>query len=277
VGERTSKRVRHVGERRALIEASDRSAVFELQGELNFMAVESVSRMVTDGDITPDLVLLDLRRVSRVDPSGSDFSLALASFLADQGGRLVLASADLLEQVPSSALVFADLDAALEWCEDELLLRSQGHPNEQPTELDAHELLRDLEPDEFARLVPQLGFTSAKAGTILVRAGEPAAEIFLVTQGSLSVYVQPAGRPPLRLSTLSAGMTFGEIAYVDRAVRSADVRADSDVECRTLSFEALDSLLTTDPHLQAKLLRSLIRVVVSRLRSSDAEVAELSR
>jgi len=102
-------------------------------------------------------------------------------------------------------------------------------------------------------------------------------EIFLVTKGELSVLLQPPGRPALRLATLAGGMTFGEIAYVDRSTRSADVRADSDVECRTLTFATLDSLLTTEPQLHAKLLRNLVRVVVSRLRSSDAQVAELSR
>jgi CRP-like cAMP-binding protein len=72
-------------------------------------------------------------------------------------------------------------------------------------------------------------------------------------------------------------MTFGEIAYVERGPRSADVRADSEVECRTLSFAMLDALADTDPQLHAKLLHNLIRVVVSRLRSVNAEVAELVR
>jgi glutaminase len=277
VGELASKRMRHLDERSALIEAGARTAVFELQGELNFMALEAVSRLVAERDPSPDLVLLDLRRVARVDTSGTDFSSSLASFLAEGGGRLVLANADVLEPIPAQAIAFADLDAALEWCEEELLFRIRGRPDEQPTSLDSHELLRDLDPDELERLLPQLGFVSATPGTILVRAGDPAAEIFLVTKGSLSVLLQHEGRPVLRLATLAGGMTFGEIAYVDRSLRSADVRADSDVECRTLRFEMLDALVTTDPQLHAKLLRNLVRVVVSRLRSLDAQVAELSR
>ena len=72
-------------------------------------------------------------------------------------------------------------------------------------------------------------------------------------------------------------MTFGEIAYADRGPRSADVRADSTVECRTLSYTALDALADTDPALHAKLLRNLIRVVVSTLRTANAEVAQLRR
>ena len=94
---------------------------------------------------------------------------------------------------------------------------------------------------------------------------------------SLSVLLRTQNQPDLRLATLTAGMTFGEIAYIERSVRSADVRADSDVECRTLTFASLDSLLATDPQVHGKLLRNLMRVVVSRLRSTNAELAELTR
>ncbi len=277
VGEIGSKRVRHADDRARLVEASERTAVFELQGELNFMSLEAVSRLVTERDPCPELVLLDLRRVSRVDRSGAEFSSALASFLARRGGQLVFSCADLLGPPVGPAIGFPDLDAALEWCEEELLFRVRGEGGGRAVPLSAHELLHDLSPDEVARLGTRLGTVRAPAGTLIVRAGDPAAEIFLVTSGSLSVFLRPENQPELRLSTLTAGMTFGEIAYIERSVRTADVRADSDVECRSLTFDVLDSLVTTDSQLHAKLLRNLMRVVVSRLHSSNAAIAELNR
>ena len=126
VGEVGSKRVRHPDERARLLEASDRTAVFELQGELNFMSLEAVSRLVTGRDPFPELVLLDLRRVSRVDRSGAEFSSALASFLDQRGGQLVFSCADLLGPPAGPAIGFSGLDAALEWCEEELLFRVRG-------------------------------------------------------------------------------------------------------------------------------------------------------
>ena len=277
VGDVGSKRVRHADERARLLEASDRTVVFELQGELNFMSLEAVSRLVTGCDPVPELVLLDLRRVNRVDRSGAEFSSALASFLDRRGGQLVLSGADLLGAPSGPAIGFSDLDAALEWCEEELLFRVRGEKGGGVVPLSAHELLHDLSADELARLSPKLETMRAPAGTVIVRAGDPAAEIFLVTSGSLSVFLRSENQSELRLSTLTAGMTFGEIAYVERSVRTADVRADSDVECRTLTFDSLDSLVATDPELHAKLLRNLLRVVVSRLHSSNAEIAKLTR
>jgi glutaminase len=277
VGEIGSKRVRHGDERARLLDAADRTAVFELQGELNFMSLEAVSRAVMKRDPRPELVVLDLRRVNRIDRSGAEFSSALASFLDQRGGQLVFSCADLLEPIESPAIRFPDLDAALEWCEEELLFRIRGESNPRAIPLELHELLHDLSPDERARLSTHLEAVSAKAGSLIVRAGEPAAQIFLVTSGSLSVLLRAENQPDIRLSTLTAGMTFGEIAYIERSVRSADVRADSDVECLTLSFASLESLTDTDPQMHGKLLRNLMRVVVSRLRSSNAELAELTR
>jgi glutaminase len=125
--------------------------------------------------------------------------------------------------------------------------------------------------------LPNLGLISAPVGSLLVRRGDPATEIFLVTGGSLSVVAQLEDGRDMRLSTVSAGMTFGEVAYVTGGSRTADVRADSEVECRTLSFATIEALAESDPPLHGQLLRSLIRIVVSRLLAADAAVAELAR
>jgi glutaminase len=278
VAERGSKRVRHADELVAIAGAADRTAVFELQGEFGFTAAEAISRAVTERESPPELVVLDLRRMTRVDRGGIDFVTALASYLDVRLGRLALSHAELLESAaPSGASVFADLDGALEWCESELLLRLGAGRSVDAVSPDDHELLRELGPEELARLLPNLGLVSAPAGSVLIRRGDPATEIFLVTGGSLSVVAQLEDGREVRLSTVSAGMTFGEVAYVTGGSRTADVRADSEVECRTLSFATIEALAQSDPPLHGKLLRSLIRVVVSRLLAADAAVAELAR
>jgi CRP-like cAMP-binding protein len=71
-------------------------------------------------------------------------------------------------------------------------------------------------------------------------------------------------------------MTFGELAYVLREPRSADVVADSHVECRTISFELLDELAATEPIVFGKLLRNLLEVVAGSLRLANDELALLT-
>jgi glutaminase len=273
-----SKRVRSDAEQQALRDAGSRTAVFELQGELGFMAVEAISRRIVEAPTRPELVVVDLRRVTRVDRGGVDFLGAFAASLARSGGALAVsgASPELGLRVSGDVALFPDLDAALEWCEDELLQRV-GHPA-PPTvvPLAGHELLAGLEPDEVERLASELGTLRAEAGTLVVRTGEPAAELFLVISGTLSVRAPGSGPAGRRFSTISAGMSFGELAYVERGLRTADVYADTRVECRTLSYELLDRLAASDPRLHGKLLQGLARVVVTSLRRANAEVAHLT-
>jgi len=140
-----------------------------------------------------------------------------------------------------------------------------------------HELFESLTADELNRMLPLLGSVTADAGALVVRSGTAAGEVYLVTAGELSVLSENGKPGGHRLTTLSAGMTFGEVAFVERGVRSADVRADTAVECRTLSYATLDALAVSDPVLHGKLLRNLLRVVVASLRVANAEVAYLTR
>jgi glutaminase len=278
IGALHSKRGRSADQRAAIRAASSRTAIFELQGELGFMAAEAVSRRIVEAQPQPELVVVDLRRLSRVDRGGVDFLQALADSLWATGGALVVSgpAAELGLELPLSVTRFDNLDAALEWCEDELLQRVSHPP--APTEIDLaeHELFAELEPAELERLVPELGLLAVDPGEIVVRAGDPAAELFLVTRGSLSVLAPGTGPQGRRLSTVSAGMTFGELAYVDRGFRIADVYADTDVECRTLPYAVLDRLAATEPRLHGKLLHGLAKVVLTTLQQVNAEVAHLT-
>jgi glutaminase len=280
IAELASKRVRTEEERSAIAEAARHTVIFELQGELGFSAVESLSRTILERDDVVDLVVVDLRRVIRADRGGLDFLGALASFLRDRGGTLAVASSEPdieLELIDAGGLAFDELDRALEWCEDELLERAGHRRVAALAELAEHELLAGLTAPELERLLPDLGSVVADEGTLLARTGSAASELFLVVRGSLSVFSSAADGRRHRLATLSAGMTFGELAYVERTSRSAYVQADSHVECRTLSYTTLDVLAERDPVVHGKLLHNMLRVVVSSLRLANAEVAHLTR
>ena len=108
------------------------------------------------------------------------------------------------------------------------------------------------------------------AGTTIVSHGDPAGELFLVTSGRLSVFAPGGDR---RLTTLSAGMTFGELAYIERGPRTANVVADTHVECRTLTYELFDELSSSRPEIYGKLLRNILAVVAASLHLANAELS----
>jgi glutaminase len=269
-----SKRVRTTAERSAIAGAAAQTTVIELQGELDFMTAEAISRRLFDEASEPRLAAIDLRRVTRADQGGHAVLASLATRLGARGGALAVSSAkpEHARALPDDVLLFDSLDAALEWCEDELL-RLLGHPAAPDSvSLHEHELLAGLLPSELELLDRTLGWVEWPAGSLAIREGDPATCLYLVTSGTLSVL---HGRR--RLATSSAGMTFGELAYFERGVRTADVQADEVVTCRTLAFDALDALARDEPLLYGKLLRRLARVVASSLRIANAELEHLTR
>jgi glutaminase len=79
-----------------------------------------------------------------------------------------------------------------------------------------------------------------------------------------------------RLATFPAGMAFGELAIIDRGERTADVRADTAVECYALPVAALDRLGETHPAIKMKLLENLLRHVSRTVSRLNQEVTALS-
>jgi glutaminase len=269
LGERNSKRRRSPEERAAIASAAGRTAIFELQGDFDFMAAEAVSRGLLDRDEPAELVVVDLRLVKRADPAGTEFLGSLASALEAGDGELVVSGAG---DSPNGVRRFGRLDEALEWCENELLARV-GHDEARAViAIESHPLLAGLDDSELALVVARLDFLDALPGEIVVRHGDPANELFLVTEGELSVYVPGAIASGHRLTTLGPGMTFGELAYLDRRPRSADVVADGPVACRTLPFALLDDLAENEPTLCAKLLRNVLAVVTASLHLANSEL-----
>ena len=279
--ERASKRIRTPAHRAALRAAASRAVVVELQGELGFSAGEALARCVEAPVDAPDLVVVDLSRVLRADAGGARFIVSLAERIEGRGGRLALTpgggvAGAALAALPAGVAIFADLDLALEWCEDELLARAGEQPAATDVPIADHELLAGLTAAELERVELELGSVVAAPGTLLVRQGDAAL-------GGLPRHPRhaqrgrdgPDGRS-LRLTTLSAGGTFGELAFVDRGVRAADVRADSEVACRTLRYAAIDALAASDPALHGKLLRNLLGVVVATVGRAQADVSRLA-
>ena len=271
LGQRNSKRQRTAGERAAIRANAETTAVFELQGDLDFMGAEAISRVLLERDESPELVVIDLRRVNRVDRAGGDFLAALAASLSANDGKLAVSGSG---DVPESEDIvrFDLLDLALEWCEDELLARLAHDEHRDEIAVDRHRLLDGLTADELDMLLPRLGSVTAPAGTTIVSHGDPADELFLVTSGRLSVFAPGGDR---RLTTLSAGMTFGELAYIERGPRTANVVADTDVECRTLTYELFDELSSSEPEVYGKLLRNILAVVAASLHLANAELSHL--
>jgi glutaminase len=71
-------------------------------------------------------------------------------------------------------------------------------------------------------------------------------------------------------------MAFGELTIIDRSPRTADVRADTAIECMVLTTDALERLQRAHPEITIAILRNLLRNTHLTVGRLSREVAALS-
>ena len=286
----SSKRRRSEAERHVLDSVGDRARIYDLQGDLPFSAVETIVRTLVDASPGLDLAVVDLKRVDRIDACAAKLFQQLIIELGTHQKRLVLVNGQkhpkflrAIEEGLTAAdqwgrlITFSDLDPALEWCENRLI--TETNPSllaDRPITLAEHEVCSGLSPEALAVLQGVLQLRRFDAGALVIRKGDPADVLYLLMQGQVSVTIVLPNGGNKRLATFPAGMAFGELAIIDRGERTADVRADTAVECYVLPVTALDRLGETHPAIKMKLLENLLRHVSRTVNRLNQEVGALS-
>jgi glutaminase len=286
-----SKRLRGERDSEILDKSGTQAKVYELQGDLVFSTVEVTVRRIVDASDSSDIAVIDFKRVTNIEESSAQILLELIKTLGICGKHLLLVSLQhrhskfvrfLQEQLTNDdqertwLRIFPDMDIALEWCENRLISDRRLDDSSHEVTLAEHDLCRGLAPEAVAFLETLLESRRYDPGELIVRKGEPADEIYLLMSGEVSVRVDLPNGQIKRLSTLSPGMAFGEIAVINRSVRSADVHADKHVECYLLSTAAFEELGETNPMIKMTLLQNLLRNFSRMLTMVEREVTTLS-
>jgi glutaminase len=257
--------------------------VYELEGDLYFGSMERVFRRITADLDEVRFVILDCKRVTSVDAAALSMLLALEAELRAVGGSLALAYvrpeslvyeqlADLHERgVPA----FPASDEALEAFEEALLEEADAACAPPAPVLASQELLAGLSDAELRAVQRVAELQPVSSGQTVFRTGDAADAMFFVLAGSVSVRVPLASGRSHRLSTLGAGVAFGEMAILDAQPRSADIVADEDSALARLSVDDLQALAVEHPNLAATLYRNLSVALSRRLRSANEQVRAL--
>ncbi len=282
-----SKRRRTMSETRIIEQYATRTAVYELQGDLRFSTIEPVLRAIVDAGDNLQFAVLDFKRVSYVDRAATRMLAKLVDECAARGQHIVLTRVrrgDLLtdftgEIHPRSARALSfqpQLDLGLEWCERELLERHGTARTRSPiVGLVEHRLCTGASTADIAHLESRVAYRQFEPGTTILRRGDAADALYFLVRGEVSVIVDLPQGGYKRLSTLSAGMGFGESALIAGGVRSADVRADTAVECCMLSAEDFARLEYERPSLMIRLMYNLLDSIAQTAVRLTTEVAAL--
>ena len=276
-----SKRRRSPAAAEHLQSFGTRLRLYHLQGALAFASVESVIRELIARATTADYFVLNLKVVQNVDSAAARLLAGACARFSEVGKTLVFADAAAWWQslidagVPREAF-FADDDFALEHGESVLL--AKRYPDETVVKLAASAdcaLFAGLSADELARLDRLLVRRRYHGGQTIVAAGQRSEELFVLTRGTAMVSI-PTHEAHTRLDVFTPGMTFGEIAFLDRSRRSADVTAVGEVECLVLAREDFARLDASAPAVKIRLLENMALGLTHLLRHSNRELAALS-
>ena len=284
VAQVSSKRRRTAAGRAALAASGHRALILELHGVVTFLAVESVAASVAaavrlHGPL--ETLVMDMRRVELIEPAAVALLAALIRDVAGGGGRALLsgaarhrAAAVRLADEVGVLEVVGELDAAIELAEDDVLSRV-GYRTDKAIAGSSHPALAGLDDVDRKAVIAAAHVRSYAAGSSIVTVGDPSDELFFVLSGRLSVATSgdPGGR---RLSTLDAGMLFGETALLGGGRRTADVRADSSVTCLVLTADAFKTIERERPAAAISILRNLLDTATATTSRLTREMSILS-
>ena len=120
------------------------------------------------------------------------------------------------------------------------------------------ELVGDAEPTLVQEVLDQVVWRHLAAGELLFEQGDTADACFFVVAGRLLVSARAADGTSVPLAELGRGEVVGELGLLDRAPRSATVRALRDTTLAVFSAEVFDGLVTRSPALMLHVARALL-------------------
>jgi glutaminase len=282
-----SNRLRTPEERKLLTEKGKKVAVLEAQGALFFGSTEQLMRRLTQLSVDARYVIVDFKRVHLADASARKLIMRGARAMAGRETELVLAGighdgplaalAKAFVELENENLVriFRDADAALEWCEDQLLAYKPGAGNPKFA-LSEINLFKGLKPEECRLLESIVQPLVFDKGDTIIREGDDANLFFVLARGTVSVQIRvPGGQRKKRVASIGPGLSFGEMALLDGGKRSADIIAEEKVICYGLRVQQLHELAIEHPNIMIAILGNLTREFSERLRHANEEIGVL--
>ncbi|HET9687793.1 MAG TPA: glutaminase A [Pseudolabrys sp.] len=278
IGGVSSRRNRQPHEQVILDERRKYCRVYELIGGLTFGAIEFLSRRLAQARLNSLFIILDFRRVPSITKAAAQLLSDSLGNLTEADTTVILCGIEKRSSVgvtidrtvkPLSKLrKFALLDEAIEWAEDQIIYRygGYGHLND-PTTLREQQLLAGLSDGEIAALASHTTPRSYRAGQRIVGSGEVASSLFFLQSGMVSVKLANGAR----LATLVAGMVFGEMALLEDH-RSADVWADTAVQCVELPLDAYTKFREMHPEIGERIVSNLAVLLAKRLMQANTKI-----
>lgn len=289
----SSKQQRLAGERESLQKHGAWITVCQLQGSLFFGTTDQLFNEL-EVDLKQGLyVILEMARVQSVDFTAAHMLQQIEAILQERNGQLIFCALPLnlptgqdlamyFRQVeliaPTYPIKICDtLDEAVEWAENQILdlVHAKSCRDDRPLELEETELLRGIDTKALAALESCVDRRSYRTGEKIFTMGDSGDELFLIRMGSVRISLPLVGGRHYNITTFTRGDFFGDMAFLDRGVRSADAVAEGRTELFSISRSRFDEVVKHEPMTGNDVFSFLARALAIRLRYADSELRAL--
>jgi len=135
-------------------------------------------------------------------------------------------------------------------------------------------LFRDLDSLELIQVSKLVKHRKYEKDEVVLKEGDHGASLFVVKSGQFRAYVGQE-ESEKDLAVFKSADSFGELALIDHAPRSATVRAMTRGDLLEFDAAALESLMNHSLDLKLKLLSNLVRDLAAKLRRTNDRLVHL--
>jgi SulP family sulfate permease len=231
-------------------------------------------------------VVVDFRYVNGMDSSTALTLVKLRQTIEDRRMQLIFTSLNAeMERAlrrehcirdDDVCVVFDDLDAALEWCEQRAVV---NEPSLSRVDMPfVQRLAKEFGSLDLAvRFMDYVQRIELKKGEYLFRQGDASGATYVVESGRVSIVLERPDGAPLLLRSVTSNTTLGEMGLYRQSIRSASVVADAPSTVHKLERSALDRMETEAPRVAAAFHTFVIRTLADRLHVADKAISALER
>lgn len=119
-----------------------------------------------------------------------------------------------------------------------------------------------------------LARSTVPKGAVIFREGEPGSFMLFIVDGHVSVFKDSENGANHLLTQEGSGLTVGEMALIDRSVRSATCVAERACDILVMTEQSLARLVSDHPSVAFQFAIGLARLLSRRLRRTSGELAD---